>query len=155
MDKDKSDNYRDRVCDKETESFRMWNTTDKEKEKIIKETKDDSFEVDIGEGYKTNLCGFNKATDKKTGELVFAFKIKTDLDTQTPMILYYIAHIKDEELLKSINEIFWNLKRIGIHEVQNMRDKFPTLLEELKIMDANGKLNEKLKSKKGKKNGTR
>jgi len=91
-----------RKPDFETESFRAWNVKDSEKEKVIKETKEE-HPIIIKQGdMELQLNGFTKAIDRKTDKVVFAFKFKHE----GKLIMYYIPDKLSKENQEKVKNWF-------------------------------------------------
>jgi len=138
--------YRERKPDIETESLRMWKTSEEER-KEIEDDKGEGIEIklkdDKGEEIVTKICGFDKACDKTTNELMFAWKFKHE----DKMMLFYLKNKEDEmskkaiEFLKGMgNAIGYNVQDIEVHFKNMINDKgLMKMIEEKDGKDKGGK----------------
>jgi hypothetical protein len=111
---------KNRKPDVETESFRMWKLTDKEKAIDKKKTKDEPTINYLGE--KVTLLGFNYVKSKsKKGKLILAYKVKPE----DKLVLYYIGKkliAKEKEFVANFFEKASNY--LDDFEFQNLDEAF-------------------------------
>ncbi len=116
----------------ETESFRIRKGT-KEQMKEIKENSDDDIKVKYKD-LELNMCGFNKATDIKTGKLIFGYKIKSEDNG----ILVHIPKDLTEEEQSKIDDFMNGLKivskKLG-YEIMYSWDFIEKIYNEKHILD--------------------
>ena len=119
--------YQERKPDKETELLRMWKTDkDSEEAKEIDEVFKDGIEINY-KGMKLKITGFNVMRDKKTDELIFAYKFEHD----EKFILYYSPN--NDERGKKVVKLLTDLGRLGGYNIQNMEDNLKSIYAEYKI----------------------
>jgi len=119
-----------RKPDLETESFRMWSATKTESKGIEKgEFKIKYKDMEVG------LCGFTLAKDKKTGEIVFAYKYKTDSVTKNPSVMVWAKNKSDEnDFMREVKE------KTGLH-VMSVTESLKNLYVQQHVMDKISKKN--------------
>lgn len=124
----------------ECETFRVLAATKDEKEKKATDIK--GYEVDLGNGKMAKLTSFTEVRDKEKGEVKMLFKIKTEEDGQK-MFLYYIPDSTKGEDLERCKEAIgqFSIMFKGL-EVQDMRDQFKHLLNEMPSIENRIKLRE-------------
>lgn len=131
-----------RKPDLETESFRAWGVKDSEKEKIIKESLEEHPIIVKQGDMKLHLTGFKKAIDKKTDQVVFAYKFKHE----DKCILYYISDKLSKENQEKVEKWFKAVSQMCIP----MNYKLKNIREFLKNIESSKKHLEKLENEKTK-----
>jgi len=116
-----------RKPDFETESFRAWIPTEKEKKAIEENSKND-LKVDLGDGKSISLCGFNVAS--KNGIPQFAYKFRHD----KRMILYYI--VEDNEKTRGLLEGLKTAGKMADYEVIDQKEQFKNMTDSYKHLTA-------------------
>jgi len=109
--------YRKRKPNLETESLRVWDVKDNEKEEIkgLKE----KYPIIVKQGdMELHLTGFAKAIDKKTDKVIFAYKFKH----KDRMILYYISEKLSKENQKKVEKYFIRVNQICIPIDYQLKD---------------------------------
>jgi hypothetical protein len=115
---DKEPIYRNRKPDLETESIRAWVSTKdeaKEAEKISQEEKHKII-IKCKNNFKMQLMGFTKFIDKRTDNIVFAYKFKKENKT----IIYYAPKDlkkEQEEKIKLFLKKLQNMARLSGFEM--------------------------------------
>lgn len=107
---------------KETELLRLWKTNKTDK---LKDEK--GFEIDLGEGNMVNMMGFTEFTNKKTKELMFAYKFKHE----EKFILYYIP--KETEDTKNFSMILKKIAEVSGYNLQDLKENLKSIKEEFKL----------------------
>ena len=135
MENNNKNNAMGRKPQFENESFRVWNTTKKEKEEL---SKDNENEFEVGyKDLKIRLCGFNLAKNKKTNKIIIAYKFKHE----DKSFLYYISKDNSKEDNKKVKEFFKFLESMNMvlnYQLIDMEEKLKEIYNEKHILDKLG-----------------
>ena len=112
---------------KETEMLRIW---DKGKDKECKKDYK-GFMIDLGDGIEMKAIDFTEMRDKKTNELVFAYKFKHEAQ----FILYYIP--KENKEIEKIMEFLKIIASQINYGLQDLKENMKSMKAEIKIMKKN------------------
>ena len=112
---------------KETEMLRIWDKGDKE----CKKDYDKGFMIDLGDGIEMKAIDFTEMRDKKTNELVFAYKFKHEAQ----FILYYIP--KENKEIEKIMEFLKIIASQINYGLQDLKENMKSMKAEIKIMKKN------------------
>ena len=138
MENKKKLRYEKRKPDLETESIKAWVSKGKESEEIDKVAQDEEYKIEIKckNGFIMRLMGFTKMFDKKTNEIVIAYKFKHD----KKVILFYIPENIVEENRKKIGVFMNILEKMAEakgYEIQDAREFAERSSEEARILSKN------------------
>lgn len=131
-----TDNAMGRTPDLETESFRAWKATDKEKKELEKDIKEHGFKIKYKD-MEFTMLGFTYFFDKKdvkNKKVLFAHKFKHDKKEY----LYYIDKDCPKERRENIEMMFKLIEMKG-YDMQDMMEYSKNIYNERKTIDKIGK----------------
>ena len=115
----------------ETEMLRIWEV-DKKSRKDFEELKNKKgFDINIDNGLKMKCMGFTEIRNKKTRQLLFAYKFKHE----TRSILYYFP--SEDKKIRKLLELLKILSSELNYQLQNIDQSFKSIREELRIIKRN------------------
>jgi len=114
--------YRKRKPDLEMESFRAWSVKDNEKEELKEIKEEHPIILKVGD-MELHLMGFNKAIDKKTKKVIFAYKFKHE----EKLILYYISEELSKKNQEKVKICFEKVSQMSISINYKLQDVRGTL----------------------------
>ena len=128
-----------RKPDIETENFRAWSgekLNKKEKKDYDKEAENSPF-IDLGDGKKFVLTGFNIARAKDTNKIIFAYKFKHE----ARMILYWCAENLNEKEKECCDIAIKGLYKfnLGDYKIVNSREWIKVIMgSQMHLIDKMG-----------------